>query len=66
MAKNGSKYEQLKEYVLDYLRHIDDINDKKIEIAQSELDHVMMELKLGGILRNNVNILSEGDVIPEN
>ena len=58
-------YEQLKEYIEDYITYVESINDKRLEAAENELNFVQQESIAFNLLRQNILRLEQYG-IPQN
>lgn len=56
MVKKSKKnlYIELKEYITDYIKFMDTVNEKRLERAQEELDNLIQEERAFHILRQNL------------
>jgi len=59
------KYEELKRLVRDYVDHMDNINELKIECNEKELDLLKKEMVCFNLLQRNLYKMEELDVVPE-
>lgn len=57
--KRKSNYEHLKEIIDDYIKHMDRINNKRLELASREVDYTMQEVKVFNLLQHNIDILQK-------
>lgn len=67
MSKKPSKtaYEELREYIDDYINHLENINKKRLQAAERELKFTQMEAIAFNLLRQNITNL-EAHGIPQN
>lgn len=59
------RYQELKEYVKDYLEHMDELNEKKIACNEKELEFLRKESVCFNLLQKNFLRMEAEDVIPE-
>ena len=55
--KHKTPYEEIKEYVSDYLEFMEKINAKRLRAAEKEVVHVMNESKALNMLKQNMDSL---------
>jgi hypothetical protein len=53
------KYEELKDILNDYMRHMDRINQKRLVASEREVQFIMQEGKLFTMLLGNIQKLEE-------
>ena len=54
MSKSVNLYDQLKEFIDDYVNYMEKINKRRLEAAEKEADRVKKELVAFNILRQNI------------
>jgi hypothetical protein len=55
--KPKTPYEELREYIDDYIKHLEKINKKRLEAAERELKFTQMEAIAFNLLRQNITNL---------
>lgn len=66
MPKNSkTPYEELKEYIDDYVKNLEKINKERLKAAERELKFTQLEALAFNLLRQNITNL-EANGIPQN
>jgi hypothetical protein len=55
--KPKTPYEELKEYIDDYINFMEKINKKRMAAAEKELEHTIQEGRAFNLLRQNITNL---------
>lgn len=50
-----SQYEELKEYICDYIRVMDGVNQERVYYSEKELSNVMKECQAFNMLQKNIS-----------
>jgi len=63
---NKTPYEELREYIDDYIKHLEKINKKRLDAVNRELGYAQQESLAFNLLRQNIRNMEVANGIPQN
>lgn len=63
---NRTPYEELREYIDDYIKHLEKINKKRLDAANRELGYAQQESLAFNLLRQNIRNMEVANGVPQN